>query len=116
MLGEGAVRELIIPAQCSRAGHELTPPTTNVRTSTRDPSGWECLRCLRTTLWHAHYPRVEMPADLLDEDRFVVQGSASADNRHAAWTERVLFMAGKQFADYPVIKRPTGRAPKQVAA
>lgn len=101
-----AVRALTVPAKCSQ-GHELTPRTTNITTSGTTPTGWECLRCLRITLWKAHYhplhptePNIPIPADALDESRFIRQNSARpVHGKVPVWTYRVNFESGQQYAD-----------------
>lgn len=95
---------LSIPKRCGR-GHELTPRTTTIKTrwlagSRCEPIGWGCVRCLRADLWRAHYGHTtRVPADVLDEQRFVRQMNATVRGRPAAWTARVVFRSGWQYAD-----------------
>lgn len=66
-------RALTVPVECPR-GHELTARTTWVATAGSHAVGWECLRCLRVDLYKSHYGRdVEVPAELLDADRYLRQ-------------------------------------------
>jgi len=104
-------RGLTVPAKCSQ-GRELTPRTTHITTSAKTsrttPTGWECLRCLRITLWKAHYhplhptePNKPVPAEVLDECRFIRQ----RPNKHphtkklASWPGLVHFESGWQYTD-----------------
>ncbi|MEU4708038.1 hypothetical protein AB0G00_16530 [Nocardia salmonicida] len=93
---------LTVPKRCAR-GHELIPRTTTIKTNksgTRlGPIGWECVRCLRVVLWEAHYPGKRVPADVLAEELFVRQASATVKGRPADWTHRVVFRSGWQYAD-----------------
>ncbi|MFD9664615.1 hypothetical protein ACFWAY_23815 [Rhodococcus sp. NPDC059968] len=106
---------LTVPERCRR-GHELTPRTTHVVTmrkgridlATTEPVGWNCVRCLREDLWTAHYSRHSdpaqrgrpIPAELLAETAFERQKNAQLDKTGpSAWTERVHFESGRQYAD-----------------
>ncbi|WP_124396586.1 hypothetical protein [Rhodococcus wratislaviensis] len=100
---------LTVPERCSRRGHELTPRTTNIQTTASEPSGWNCVRCLREDTWTAHYSRHSdpaqrgrpIPADVLAETAFERQKGARVRRGGplAPWTKRVHFESGRQYAD-----------------
>jgi len=91
-------RVLTVPAECRR-GHELTARTTWVATAGSHAVGWECLRCLRVSLYKAHYGRrAEVPAELLDADRFSRQRLTQQGKPMRALA-KVVFASGWGFED-----------------
>ncbi|RZK75251.1 MAG: hypothetical protein EOP28_00510 [Rhodococcus sp. (in: high G+C Gram-positive bacteria)] len=99
---------LTVPKRCAR-GHELTPRTTHIQTTASAPSGWNCVRCTREDAWTAHYGRHSdpaqrgkpIPAELLAETAFERQknGRVRKGGPLSAWTKRVHFESGRQYAD-----------------
>ncbi|MGW4333765.1 hypothetical protein ACWEK5_13160 [Rhodococcus koreensis] len=98
---------LTVPKRCAR-GHELTPRTTNIQTTAGEPCGWNCVRCLREAVWTAHYARHSdpkqrgrpIPAGVLAETAFTRQNiRGERSGGVAAWTSRVHFQSGWQYAD-----------------
>ncbi|GAA4661652.1 hypothetical protein [Gordonia humi] len=107
-------KKLAVPETCHR-GHVLTARTTYIKCarvgsldSLASPVGWECVRCLRLAAWRAHHGAdAPVPADLLDDSRFVRQlprGKGGTVNGPwpddpAGWWTLVEFASGWSYTE-----------------